>query len=72
MESLEQNNKPWALLAILLGVVLFMMAWTSYLFILRVIVALAALVLVDYGMGLLELPTLSQLISALIAKLRGH
>lgn len=70
--DMTQNNKPWALLAILLGVVLFMMAWTSYLFVLRVIVALAALVLVDYGMGLLELPTLSQLISSLIARFRRH
>ena len=69
MERSQQSNKPWALLFILLGVVLFIMAWTSYTFALRVIIALGALVLVDYGMGMLGLPTLSQLISSLIAKL---
>lgn len=68
MENRGQQNKPWALLFILLGVVLLIMAGTSYTFALRVIIALGALVLVDYGIGLLGLPTLSQLLSALFAR----
>jgi len=62
----QQSNKPWALLFILLGVVILIMAGTSYTFVLRIMVALGALVLIDYGMGLLGLPTLSQLLSSLI------
>jgi hypothetical protein len=65
----SQNNKPWALLFILLGIVLLVMAGTSYTFALRVIIALGALVLIDYGIGLLGLPTLSQLINALFGRL---
>lgn len=67
MERGNQNNKPWALLFILLGIVLLVMAWTSYDFILRILVTISALVSVDYGMGLLGLPTLSQLLSSLLA-----
>jgi hypothetical protein len=67
MELPQNNIKPWALLFILLGIVLLVMAWTSYDFILRIIVTLGALVLADYGMGLLGLPTPSQLISSLIS-----
>lgn len=70
MEQPQQNTKPWALLSMLLGIVLFVMAWTSYDFILRIIIALGSLVLFDYGMGLLGLPTLSQLISSLLAKFK--
>ena len=69
METLEQNNKPWALLFILIGAVLFIMAWTSYDFVLRILVALGAGVIVDYGMGMLGLPTLSQLISSMLTRL---
>jgi hypothetical protein len=68
METVRQMNKPWALLFILLGVILFLMAWTSYTIILRIIVALGALVLVDYGLSLLGLPTPSQFISSFV----GH
>jgi len=67
MEKIQQS-KPWALLFILLGVIVFIMAWTSYTFILRMIIALISLVLIDYGMGMLGLPTLSQFVSTLIAK----
>lgn len=64
----RQNSKPWALLFILLGVVILIMAGTSYTFVLRIIIALGALVLIDYGMGLLGLPTLSQLLSSLFER----
>ncbi len=70
METSQQSKKPWALLFILIGIVLFIMAWTSFTFILRIIVALSALFLVDTGVGMLGLPTLSQLISSLLSNIK--
>lgn len=68
MESARQSNKPWGLLCILLGVVMFIMSWTSYTLILRILIALSSLVIIDYGMGLLAIPTLSEIIRNIFGK----